>query len=75
MSSGPQTVVDVAMCGAGVAPKVGYMNRSDGATPLCHVGTFLGACSGYCCSPLNSLCTRRCMPLMEWMEWRGGPLS
>ena len=36
MSSGPQTVVDVSMCGAGAASKVGYMNGSGGATPLCH---------------------------------------
>ena len=41
MSSSPRTVVDVGMCGAGAAPKVGYMNGSDGATPLCHMGTFL----------------------------------
>ena len=40
MSLGPWTVVDVSMCGAGAAPKVGYMNGSDGATPLCHLGTF-----------------------------------
>ena len=43
MSSGPRTMVDVSMCGAGAAPKVGYMNGSGGATPLCHVGTFSGA--------------------------------
>ena len=49
MSSGPRTVVDANMCGAGAAPKVGYMNGSDGATPLCHVGTFSGACSNSCC--------------------------
>ena len=40
MSSGPRTVVDVSMCGASATPKVGYMNGSDGAMPLCHVGTF-----------------------------------
>ena len=45
MSSGPRTVVDVSMCGAGAALKVGYMNGSKGAMPLCHVGTFSGACS------------------------------
>ena len=43
MSSGPGTVVDVNMCGAGAAPKVEYMNESGGAMPLCHVGTFSGA--------------------------------
>ena len=25
------------MCGAGAAPKVGYMNGSGGVTPLCHM--------------------------------------
>ena len=35
-------MVDVSMCGAGAASKVGYMNGSGGATPLCHVGTFSG---------------------------------
>ena len=33
-------MVDVSMCEAGAASKVGYMNESGGATPLCHVGTF-----------------------------------
>ena len=33
-------MVDVSMCGVGAASKVGYMNGSGGATPLCHVGTF-----------------------------------
>ena len=72
MSSGPRTVVDVSMCGAGATPKVGYMNISDGAMPLYHMGTFLGVCSGCCLSLLISLRTRRCMPLMEWLERRRG---
>ena len=55
MSSGPRTVVDVSMCGADVAPKVGYMNGSDGATPLCRLGTFSGACFDYHRSFLISL--------------------
>ena len=72
MSSGLRTVVDVSMCKAGAAPKVGYMNGSGGATPLYHVGTFSGACS-YCrCSLLISLLTRQCMPLTERLERRGG---
>ena len=72
MSSGPRTVVDVVMYGAGAALKVGYMNGSDSAAPLCHVGTFSGA-SSYCRpSLLISLRTRRCMPLTEWLERRGG---
>ena len=61
-----------ACCGAGVGPKVGYMNGSDGATPLCLVGTFSGACSNYHRSLLISLRTRRCMPLTEWLERRRG---
>ena len=72
MSSGPRTVVDVSMCGVGTAPKVGYMNGSGSATPLCHVGTFSRACS-YCrCSLLISLLTRRCVLLTKWLERRGG---
>ena len=72
MSSGPQIVVDVIMCRAGATPKVGYMKRSGGATPMCQVGTFSGACSDYCRSLLISLHARQCMPLMEQLEWRGG---
>ena len=72
MSSGPQTMVNVGMCGASVAPRVGYMNGSDGATPLCHVGTFSGACSDCRYSLLISLRTPRCMPLTEPLERREG---
>ena len=72
MSLGPRTLVDVGMCGVGAAPKVGYMNGSGGTTPLCHVGTFLGSCSDCHRSLLISLCTRRCMPLTEQLERRGG---
>ena len=68
MSSSPRTMVDVGMCGAGVAPKVGYMNGSDGATTLCHVGTYSGAYFDCCHSLLISLHTRRCMPLTERLE-------
>ena len=68
MSSGPRTVVDVSMCEASATPKVGYMNGSSGVTPLCHVGTFPGACSDYRHSLLISLHTRRCMPLTERLE-------
>ena len=75
MSSGPRTAMDAGVYGAGVASKVGYMNSSDGAAPLCHTGTFFGACSDCCCSLLNSLCTRRCMPLTKRLERRAGPLS
>ena len=72
MSLGPRTVVDISICGAGVAPKVGYMNGSGGTAPLCHVGTFSGACSDCLRSLLISLHTRRCMPLTKRLEWRGG---
>ena len=70
MSSGSRTTMDVGMYGAGAAPKVGYANVNDGATPLCHVGIFLGACSDCRCSLLISLRTWRGMPLTEWLEWR-----
>ena len=40
MSSGPRTVVGACMNEASAAPKVGYTNISDGATPLYHVGIF-----------------------------------
>ena len=72
MSSGPRTVVDVGMCGAGAAPKVGYMNGSDSAMPLCHVGTFSRACFDCRRSLLISLRNRRCMTLTERLERRGG---
>ena len=42
----------------GAASKVGYTNESDGATPLCHVGIFLGAYSDCHLSLLNSLRTQ-----------------
>ena len=58
MSSGPRIVVDVSMCKAGAAPKIGYMNESGGAMPLCHVGTFSRACSDCRRSLLISLRTR-----------------
>ena len=48
------------------------MNGSGGVTPLCHVGTFSGACSDYRSSLLISLRTRRCMSLTERLEQRGG---
>ena len=72
MSFGPRTVVGAGMYGAGVAPKVGYTNGSDGVAPICHVGIFSGACSDCCLSLLNSLHTRRGMPLTDWLEWHGG---
>ena len=72
MSSGPRTRVDVSTCRAGAAPKVGYMNRSGGATPPCHVGTFSGTCSDFRRSLVISLYTWRCMTLAESLEQRGG---
>ena len=52
----------------------GYVNGNGGAKPPCHVGTFSGACSDCRRSLLISLYTRRCMPLTERLEWRGGPI-
>ena len=72
MSSGPRTVVDAGMYGAGAALKVGYMNENDGATPLCHVGIFSGACFNFRRSLLISLRTLRGMPLTERLECCGG---
>ena len=72
MSSGPRTVVGAGMYGAGATPKVGYTNESDGATPLCHVGIFSGACFDCSLSLLNSLHTRRGMPLTDRLERHGG---
>ena len=72
MSLGPRIVVDVSMCGAGATPKVGYMNGSGSAMPLCHVGTFSGACSDCHRSLLISLPARRHMPLTERLERRKG---
>ena len=72
MSSSPRIVVDLSICGAGAAQKAGYMNGSDGATPLCHMGTFLGACSDCRHSLLISLRARRYMPLTKQLERRGG---
>ena len=57
MSSSPRAMVDVSMCGEGAAPKVGYVNESDGAMPLCHVSTFSGACSDCRRSLMISLLT------------------
>ena len=72
MSSGPRTVVDAGMYGAGAAPKVGYTNGNDGVTPLCHVGIFSRACTDCRCSLLISLHTRRGMPLTNRLERHGG---
>ena len=71
MSSGPRTVVDAGMYRASAAPKVGYTNGSDGATPLCHMGMFSGAYSDCRFSLLNSLPTRRCMPLTKRLKRHG----
>ena len=72
MSYTPRIVMGVGMYGVGVAPNVGYTNGSDGVTPLCHVGIFSRACSDCRLSLLNSLRTRRGMPLTNLLERRGG---
>ena len=59
MSPSPRAmVVGVGTYEVGAAPKVGYTNGSDDATPLYHVGIFSGTCSDCRLSMLNSLCTR-----------------
>ena len=72
MSSSSRKVVDAGMYRASAAPKVGYTDGNDGATPLCHVGIFSGACYDCCCCLLISLRTRRGIPLMKRLVWRGG---
>ena len=62
----------MSMCEAGATPNVGYMNGSGGATPLCNVDTFSGACSDCHRSLLISLRTRLYMPLTERLERREG---
>ena len=72
MSSGPRTAVEGNRCWVGVAPRVGYINGSKGATPPCHVGIFSGACSDCRRSLLTSPCNRQRIPLMEQLERLGG---
>ena len=72
MSFGPRIVVGAGIYGAGVAPRMGYTNGSDGAMPLCHVGIFSGAYFDCRLYLLNSLLTRRGMLLMDRLERRGG---
>ena len=72
MSSGPWTVVDAGIYGAGAALNIGYTNGSDGDMPLYHAGIFFGAYSDCRFSLLNSLRTRRGMPLTERLEQREG---
>ena len=72
MSSAPRTVVDADMYGVGAAQKVGYTNENDGATPLCHMDIFSGACSDCHFSLLISHYTRLGRPLTEWLERCGG---
>ena len=72
MYSSPRTVAGAGIYGVGAALKVGYPNGSDGVVPLCHMGMFSGVCSDYRFSLLNSLRTRRGMPLTDQLERRGG---
>ena len=72
MSLSPRTTVNAGICGVGAAPKVGYMNGSDGVMPLSRVGTFSRASSDCRRSLLTSLRTWQCMPLTERLERRGG---
>ena len=70
MSFSPRTIAGAGIYGAGAAPNVGYPNESDGATPPYHAGMFSGACSDCRLSLLNSLRTRRGMPLTDRLERR-----
>ena len=72
MSSGPRTAVGTRIYGAGAAPKVGCPNGSDCAEPPGHAGMHSGVCSDYHFSLLNSLSTRRGMPLMDQLEQHRG---
>ena len=72
MSSSPRTVVGTGINGTGVAPKAGYPNESDGAAPPNHASMFSGAHFDCRISLLNSLLTRRGMPLTDRLERRGG---
>ena len=71
MSSGPRTEVGAGIYRTGAAPKVGYPNGSDGAAPPSQAGMFSGSHSDCRLSLLNSLRTRRGMPLMDRLERRG----
>ena len=72
MSSGPLTTVGAGIYETGAAPKVGYLNESDGAAPPTQVGMFSGVRSECRLSLLNSLRTRRGVSLMNRLERRGG---
>ena len=72
MSSGPLTEVGAGIYGISATSKVGYPNGSNGAAPPTHAGMFSGACSDYCLSLMNSLRTRRGMPLTDRLERREG---
>ena len=63
MSSGPWIATGAGIYGIGAAPKVGYPNGSDGATPPSHAGMFSRARFDRHLSLLNSLRTRQGMPL------------
>ena len=72
MSSAPPTAVGTGIKGTGAAPKAGYLNGSDGAAPPSRAVTFLGARSYYRLSLLNSLGTRRGIPLTDRLERHEG---
>ena len=63
MSSGPKTTVGTGINGTGATSKAGYPNGGGGAAPPSHTGMFSGARSDCHLSLLNSLRTRRGMPL------------
>ena len=72
MSSGPQIAVGTSINKTGVVPKAGYPNGSGVAPPPSHAGMFSRVRSIGCLSLLNSLRTRRGIPLMDRLErYRG----
>ena len=72
MSLGPRIAAGAGIYGTGAAPKVGYLNESDGTAPLSHAGMFSRPRSDCRLSLLNSLRTRRGMLLKDLLERRGG---
>ena len=72
ISSGPRIELGAGIYRAGLAPKVGYPNGSDGVAPLCHVGTFSRVCYDCRLSLLNSIRTQRGMPLTDRLERHEG---
>ena len=72
MSLGPRIAAGAGIYGTGAAPKVGYLNESDGTAPPNHAGMFSRARSDCRLSVLNSLRTQWGMTLTDRLEQRWG---